>query len=129
MLAQAAWGMPVVPNGPRAGCSCALENGGGTEPAGRTDAEQRVALAGVVELVGHRHHHPHARGTKRAAKCDRAAEVLDKAVVLCRPAGFKSFLLRRDTDFSLTKNFDRWTEDGVRFVFGYDSSKPMSTGS
>lgn len=54
-----------------------------------------------------------------------AAEVLDKAVALCRNAGFKSILLRGDTDFSLTKNFDRWTDDGVRFVFGYDSSKPM----
>jgi Transposase DDE domain group 1 len=54
-----------------------------------------------------------------------AAEVLDKAVALCRRAGFGSVLLRGDTDFSLTKNFDRWTDDGVRFVFGYDSSKPM----
>jgi hypothetical protein len=54
-----------------------------------------------------------------------AAEVLDKAVALCRRAGFKSILLRGDTDFSLTTNFDRWTADDVRFVFGYDSSKPM----
>jgi len=54
-----------------------------------------------------------------------AAVVLDKAVALCRRAGFESILLRGDTDFSLTKNFDRWTDDGVRFVFGYDSSKAM----
>jgi hypothetical protein len=33
-------------------------------------------------------------------------------------AGFESVLLRGDTAFALTKNFDRWTEDGVRFVFG-----------
>ena len=28
---------------------------------------------------------------------------------------------REDTDFSLTKHFDRWDGDGVRFVFGYDA--------
>lgn len=54
-----------------------------------------------------------------------APEVLDKAVELCRRAGFDNVLLRGDTDFSLTRNFDRWTEQGVRFVFGYDASKPM----
>lgn len=48
-----------------------------------------------------------------------AAEVFDKAVDLCRRAGFTDILLRGDTAFSLTKNFDRWTDDGVRFVFGY----------
>ncbi len=44
----------------------------------------------------------------------------DKAIALCRRAGFKDILLRGDTDFSLTREFDRWTDDGVRFVFGYD---------
>ena len=29
--------------------------------------------------------------------------------------------LRGDTDFSLTAEFDRWDNDGVRFVFGYDA--------
>jgi hypothetical protein len=50
-----------------------------------------------------------------------AARYLDKAVVLCRAAGFDDILLRGDTDFSLTKEFDRWDDDGVRFVFGYDA--------
>lgn len=54
-----------------------------------------------------------------------APEVFDKAVALCRRAGFEDVLLRGDTDFSLTQHFDRWTDDGVRFVFGYDASKPM----
>jgi hypothetical protein len=45
----------------------------------------------------------------------------DKAVELCRAAGFADVLLRGDTDFSLTANFDRWHNDGVRFVFGYDA--------
>jgi hypothetical protein len=48
-----------------------------------------------------------------------AAEVFDEAVELCRRAGFVDVLLRGDSAFSLTKNFDRWTADGVRFVFGY----------
>ena len=33
-------------------------------------------------------------------------------------AGFESVLLRGDTAFALTKNFDRWTKAGVDFVFG-----------
>jgi hypothetical protein len=54
-----------------------------------------------------------------------AGEVFDKSVELCRRAGFKGFRLRGDTDFSLTRHFDRWTEQGVRFVFGYDASQAM----
>ena len=46
----------------------------------------------------------------------------DKAVTLCRAAGFKDVLLRGDTDFSLTREFDRWTEDDVRFIFGFDTN-------
>lgn len=45
----------------------------------------------------------------------------DKAIALCREAGFGDVLLRGDTDFSLTGEFDRWDGDGVRFVFGYDA--------
>jgi hypothetical protein len=45
----------------------------------------------------------------------------DKAVALCREAGFEDVLLRGDTDFSLTGQFDHWDDDGVRFVFGYDA--------
>jgi hypothetical protein len=50
-----------------------------------------------------------------------AAPYLDKAVALCRKAGFADILLRGDTDFSQTEHLDRWTEAGVRFVFGYDA--------
>lgn len=50
----------------------------------------------------------------------------DRAIDLCRRAGWKSILLRGDTAFSLTTHFDRWDEDGVRFVFGYDASKPLA---
>ena len=45
----------------------------------------------------------------------------DRAIALCRQAGFHEIRLRGDTDFSLTTEFDRWDDDGVRFVFGYDA--------
>lgn len=51
---------------------------------------------------------------------DDAACWIDKAVELTRGT-FDDVLLRGDTAFSLTRNFDRWTDDGVRFVFGYDA--------
>ncbi len=56
---------------------------------------------------------------------DGAAEVLDRAIALCRQAGFEEIRLRGDTDFSLTRNFDRWDDDDVRFIFGVDNSGPM----
>jgi Transposase DDE domain group 1 len=45
----------------------------------------------------------------------------DRAIALCRKAGFKQIRLRGDTDFALTTEFDRWDADGVRFVFGNDA--------
>jgi hypothetical protein len=49
----------------------------------------------------------------------------DRAIGLCRQAGFHDVLLRGDTDFSLTGEFDRWTNDGVRFVFGIDAHRTL----
>jgi hypothetical protein len=43
-----------------------------------------------------------------------------EAIELVSPV-FDSVLLRGDTDFSLTVNFDRWSEQGVAFVFGFDA--------
>jgi hypothetical protein len=54
-----------------------------------------------------------------------AAAYFDRAIALCRRAGWTDILLRGDTDFSQTAHIDRWTDDGVRFVFGYDASKSM----
>lgn len=54
-----------------------------------------------------------------------AAGYFDRAIALCRRGGFEAILLRGDTDFSLTANFDRWDDDGVRFVFGYDAGATM----
>jgi hypothetical protein len=54
-----------------------------------------------------------------------AAEYLDKAIALCRRGGFEDILLRGDTDFSQTTELDRWSDDKVRFVFGYDARKNL----
>ena len=54
-----------------------------------------------------------------------AISYFDKAVALCRRAGFTDILLRGDTDVALTTAFDRWTTAGVRFVFGYDATATM----
>jgi len=48
-------------------------------------------------------------------------ELFDRSIALCRRAGFEKIRLRGDTDFSLTAQFDRWSDDGVSFVFGYDA--------
>jgi hypothetical protein len=40
-----------------------------------------------------------------------AVRWIDKAIDLCEP----------ELDFSLTREFDRWTNRGVKFVFGYDA--------
>jgi hypothetical protein len=55
---------------------------------------------------------------------DGAAPWIDKAVTLVRQA-FDEVVIRGDTDFSLTKNFDRWTDDRVTFYFGYDVRKNL----
>lgn len=45
---------------------------------------------------------------------------IDLAIEQCRSAGFEKIVVRGDTDFALTENFDRWSEEGVQFVFGID---------
>jgi hypothetical protein len=61
------------------------------------------------------------RGGSRPSH-EGAAGYLDKAIDLCRRAGFADILLRGDTDFSQTTHLDRWDDDGVHFVFGYDAA-------
>lgn len=51
--------------------------------------------------------------------------LFDDAIKLCRKAGFRQIALRGDTDFSLTKEFDIWDEDGVKFYFGFDARPNM----
>ncbi len=50
---------------------------------------------------------------------------IDKAIALCKRAGFRKILVRGDTDFSLTQSFDRWHETGATFIFGYDAKPNM----
>jgi hypothetical protein len=54
-----------------------------------------------------------------------APDYFGRAIAVCRRAGWSDILLRGDTAFSQTAHFDRWDDDGVRFVFGYDAYKPM----
>lgn len=60
----------------------------------------------------------------RSGNCtssDQAASYLDRAIELCRRAGFVSVLLRGDTDFSQTGHLDGWDKKGVRFIFGINA--------
>jgi hypothetical protein len=57
---------------------------------------------------------------------ERADEYLDKAIDLCRRAGFKQVLARGDTDFMQTWKLDEWDASGdVTFIFGADARKEM----
>jgi len=50
----------------------------------------------------------------------------DKAIALCRRAGFRRLTLRGDTDFSQTKHLDRWDQPGdIRFIFGIDARENL----
>jgi hypothetical protein len=50
-----------------------------------------------------------------------AAAEVDRALRVCLAGGFRSVLLRGDTDFSQTTHLDRWASDArVRFIFGLD---------
>jgi hypothetical protein len=50
-----------------------------------------------------------------------AAGYFDRAIALCRQAGFRRILLRGDTDFTQSAHLDRWQRDGIGFVFGMDA--------
>jgi len=52
---------------------------------------------------------------------DGASYWIDKAIDLCRRAGFRKITVRGDTDFSQTTELDRWDAAGVEFVFGIDA--------
>jgi len=56
---------------------------------------------------------------------ERAAIYFDRAIALCRRAGFRRIRLRGDTDFTQTDHLDRWDADGVKFVFGIDAMKNL----
>lgn len=57
---------------------------------------------------------------------DGAALYMDRAATLVQPHA-KQVCLRGDTDFSLTRHFDRWTGRGVHFAFGMDAQPALVT--
>ena len=74
-----------------------------------------ISLANTAEplyLVNRRGSRPSHEG---------AAVRFDQAIALCKRAGFTKVLLRGDTDFTQTKELDRWDAGGVRFIFGIDA--------
>lgn len=74
-----------------------------------------VTLANTQEVL-----FLHNRSGNRPSH-EKSVFYFDRSIELCRAAGFKEVLLRGDTDFALTANFDRWDDDKVKFVFGYDA--------
>ena len=62
------------------------------------------------------------RSGNRPSHEGAAAEV-DRALRVCLEGGFRSVLLRGDTDFSQTTHLDRWASDPrVQFIFGLDAT-------
>lgn len=57
---------------------------------------------------------------------ENAAFYFDLAIKQCQNAGFRKILLRGDTDFSCTEHLDRWHDENVRFVLGYDANKKLT---
>jgi hypothetical protein len=57
-----------------------------------------------------------------------ATEATDDAIQLCLKGGFQRIVLRGDTDFTQTRQLDRWSDDPrIRFIFGIDAM-PVLTG-
>jgi hypothetical protein len=56
---------------------------------------------------------------------EHSAFYFDLAIEQCRQAGFRQIVLRGDTDFALTENFDRWDREAVEFVFGLDAMENL----
>ena len=67
----------------------------------------------LVNRSGNRHSH------------EGAAERFDESISLCRRAGFRRITLRGDTDFSQARHLDRWSEQGVGFIFGFNAMKKL----
>ena len=76
-----------------------------------------LSLANTGEVLGLVN-----RSANRPSHEGAAAEV-GRALDVCFRGGFRSALLRGDTDFSQTEHLDRWDADGrITFVFGYEAA-------
>jgi hypothetical protein len=59
---------------------------------------------------------------------EQADIFLDKAIALCRRAGFRSIRMRGDTKFAQTRYLDRWAEaEDIHFIFGYEANDALKT--
>lgn len=109
---------------------CAIIEGDGTQV--ETSAEKKQGIG--INYKGQWGYHPLvvtlantreplfiANRSGNRPSHENAAFYFDLAVKRCRDAGFRKVVLRGDTDFSLTENFDRWDDDNVEFVFGMDA--------
>lgn len=56
---------------------------------------------------------------------EHAHKYFNRAIQLCRRAGFKKITLRGDTAFTQTEHLDRWDSDGVQFIFGMKAAKNL----
>ncbi len=57
---------------------------------------------------------------------EQADDYFERAIALCRRAGFQRLVLRGDTDFMQTWKLDGWDEAGdITFYFGADARKPL----
>lgn len=54
-----------------------------------------------------------------------AADEADRAIALCRRAGFRRIVLRGDTAFSQTAHLDRWHDETIDFSFGYPNCQTL----
>ena len=60
------------------------------------------------------------------ASHEQADVYLDKAIDLCREAGFRKILMRGDTKFSQSQHLDCWDDAGdIRFIFGFQAHKTL----
>ena len=109
---------------------CAIIEGDGTQI--ETSAEKKQGIG--INYKGQWGYHPLvvtlantreplfiANRSGNRPSHENSAFYFDLAVQRCRSAGFRKVVLRGDTDFALTENFDRWDDDSVEFVFGIDA--------
>jgi len=78
-----------------------------------------ITLANTGEIL-----HLSLSGANRPSH-EGAAEAIEKVAALCREAGFREVTVRGDTDYSLTRDFDCWDDQGIRFVVGYDCKRNL----
>jgi hypothetical protein len=57
---------------------------------------------------------------------ENAAREVDRALLVCLQAGFRTVLVRGDTDFSQSEHLDGWDDfPRVRFIFGFDAGPKL----